>query len=44
MCALYDLKLEDVIDGKIKDDFKIQPAKLQALCLQNIDDTMKGRN
>ena len=44
MCSLYDLTLSDVIKEPIPKNFTIQPAKLQALCLQNIDDTMKGRN
>ena len=41
MCDIYDLKLEDVYTGEIGDDFTISPAYLQALCLENIDNTLK---
>ena len=44
MCSLYDLQLEDVIHKGInKPDFRISPAKLQAFCLENIDNTLKGK-
>ena len=41
MCAIYDLKLKDVYHEKIDDDFKISPSYLQALCLENIDKSLK---
>jgi transitional endoplasmic reticulum ATPase len=41
MCHLYDLALSDIIHEKIKDDFTISPAKLQALCVENIDSHLK---
>lgn len=45
MCKLYHLKLEDIIDEDyLTDDFTIQPSKLQALCLENINIKMKGRD
>ena len=40
-CALYNLKLSDVYDGEIGDDFRIQPSSLQAVCLKNIDKSLK---
>lgn len=40
-CALYDLKLTDVVD-EIEKGFTISPAKLQALCMDNIDKAMKS--
>lgn len=44
MCSLYDLRLEDVVHKGInKPEFRISPAKLQALCLENIDNTLKGK-
>lgn len=43
MCNIFDLTLSDVIpDKKITDKFEISPAKLQALCMENIDKTIKG--
>lgn len=44
MCQMYDLHLEDVYDGTIDEDFTISPAYLQALCMENIDNSMKGRS
>ena len=44
MCALYDLKLSDVYDKPITKDFKISPSYLQALCLENIDNSFKAIN
>lgn len=45
MCKLFHLKLTDIFDEKsLTKDFTIQPSKLQALCLQNINYKMKGRN
>ena len=41
MCALYDLKLDDIIKGEITEDFTISPAELQALCIANIDKRIK---
>lgn len=42
MCALFNLKLEDVIDKKsITKDFTISPAELQAKCFDNITKTLK---
>ena len=42
MCSVYDLTLSDVIDEEITDDFTILPAKLEALCRENIDKSLKG--
>lgn len=42
MCSIYELKLEDVINKPITDDFRIAPAELEALCISNIDKNMKG--
>lgn len=41
MCALYDLSLSDVYTDNITDDFSISPSYLQALCLENIDKSLK---
>ena len=41
-CKIYDLRLEDVYKGKINDDFSISPAELQALCLENINKSLKN--
>ena len=41
MCALYDLKLEDLVKGSDKKNFTISPSYLQALCLENVDKSMK---
>ena len=42
MCKLYDLTLSDVYDKPIGKDFTISPSYLQALCLENIDSTLKA--
>ena len=42
MCALYDLKLEDLVKDSNKKNFKISPSYLQALCLENVDKNMKN--
>lgn len=43
MCKVYDLKLEDVLSKEELEakPFKYSPAKLQAMCLANIDKQMK---
>lgn len=43
MCKLYDLSLSDVLKEPIKDEkaFTISPAYLQALCLENVDKSLK---
>lgn len=42
MCALYGLKLKDVVkDVPINDKFVYSPSKLQALCMENVDKTIK---
>ena len=43
MCAVYGLKLKDVVTEKITKDFVISPAKLQALCLEKIDKGLKEK-
>lgn len=43
MCDIYDLKLEDLVKGSNKKNFQITPAKLQALCLENIDNSLKKK-
>ena len=40
MCKLYDLRLVDVI-GRYEKDLTISPSYLQALCLENIDKSLK---
>lgn len=42
MCALYDLKLEDLVKDSNKKNFTISPSYLQALCLENVDKSMKN--
>lgn len=42
MCNIYELKLEDIVNGTNKKDFRISPAKLQAICLCNIDNSLKN--
>jgi SpoVK/Ycf46/Vps4 family AAA+-type ATPase len=44
MCKLYDLKLSDLVDNANDDNFTISPSYLQALCLENIDKTLKKIN
>ena len=41
MCAIYDLKLEDIVDNCNTEDFTISPSYLQALCLENVDKALK---
>lgn len=41
MCAIYNLKLKNVYNKPINKDFKISPSYLQALCLENIDKSLK---
>jgi hypothetical protein len=41
MCDIYNLKLEDLVKDSNKKDFTISPSYLQALCLENIDKSMK---
>lgn len=43
MCAIYDLKLEDLVKDSNKKGFAISPSYLQALCLENLDKSMKNR-
>lgn len=40
MCKLYDLRLVDIV-GEYNNDFTISPSYLQALCLENIDKSLK---
>lgn len=42
MCDIYGLKLEDIVKDSNKKDFTISPSYLQALCLENIDKSMKN--
>lgn len=42
MCDMYNIKLSDVVDSSIKKNFKIAPAKLQALCLNSLDSRLKS--
>ena len=41
MCSLYELKLSDVVTESDTENFTISPSKLQALCLENIDKSLK---
>lgn len=41
MCKLYDLKLSDLVDNSNDSEFTISPSYLQALCLENIDKSLK---
>lgn len=41
MCDMYNLKLSDIIRNSDKKNFRISPAKLQALCLNNLDAKFK---
>lgn len=43
MCDIYGLKLEDIVKKSNKNDFKISPSKLQAICLKNIDNSLKNK-
>ena len=42
MCDIYGLKLEDIVEKSYKSDFRISPSKLQAICLENVDNSLKG--
>lgn len=42
MCDIYHIKLEDIVKDSDKKDFVISPSYLQALCLENIDKSMKA--
>lgn len=42
MCKIYNLKFKDIYKEKIDKDFKISPAYVQALCMENVDKSMKG--
>lgn len=47
LCKLYKLRLSDVMDTDSitdKKKFTIQPSLLEALCISNIDKTVKGVN
>ena len=44
MCQLYDLKLSDLVKNSNEKDFTISPSYLQALCLENIDKSLKNIN
>jgi AAA+ superfamily predicted ATPase len=41
MCKLYDLKLSDLVPSSNDENFTISPSYLQALCLENIDKSLK---
>ena len=41
MCKIYNLTLRDVYKDPIDKGFKISPSQLQALCLENIDKSLK---
>lgn len=41
MCDIYGLRLEDIVKDSDKKSFTIGPSALQALCLENIDKSMK---
>ena len=43
MCNIYDLRLEDIVEDCNKKNFTISPARLQALCLENIDKSIKNK-
>ena len=42
MCSIYDLKLDDIVDNSNDKDFSISPAELQAICLENVDSSLKN--
>ena len=44
MCDIYELKLSDLVDNSGDKDFIISPSYLQALCLENIDKSLKKVN
>lgn len=41
MCRLYDLKLSDLVDNSDDIGFTISPSYLQAICLENVDKSLK---
>lgn len=41
MCTLYKLDLDDLVKDAKKKDFSISPSYLQALCMENVDRSMK---
>ena len=41
MCELYSLRIEDIVPDWKKADFRISPSKLQAICIDNIDKSLK---
>lgn len=44
MCDIYGLKFRDIYPGEITDDIQVSPSYLQALCMENIDKSLKGEN
>ena len=42
MCDIYDLKLSDIVKNSHEKDFTISPSYLQALCLENVDKSLKN--
>jgi len=41
MCDIYDINLKDIVKNSNNDNFTISPSKLQALCLRNLDKSLK---
>ena len=41
MCDLYGLQLDDIVTDSRRKNFEISPSYLQALCLENLDKSMK---
>ena len=41
MCDLYGINLDDIVKDSRKKGFEISPSYLQALCLENLDKSMK---
>lgn len=41
MCDIYDLRVEDLFPDCNEDGWRVSPAYLQSLCLENIDKSMK---
>lgn len=41
MCDIYNIKLSQLVKDTDKKDFTISPSKLQALCLRNLDYSLK---
>ena len=44
MCKIYDLRLSDLVKNSYDKNFTISPSYLQALCLENIDKSLKSVN